>query len=315
MKVLLPDTIDLSALEARASHTLVEYDVTAPIPAEHHDAEVLVVWMNTAENLRDAARTLPNLRLVQALAAGPDAVLAAGFASAVEVASGRSLHDATVAEHALALTLAVIRRLDLMRDAQHEARWDTALLEAQRAPATEQLYTLHGAHVCIWGFGSIATTLAPMLELLGASVSGVASTAGTRDGYPVVDDAGLDAHLATVDVLISLLPAVPATTGAFGEARIAALKPGAVFVNVGRGATVDEPALLDALHTGRLRVAALDVTAREPLPADDPLWRAPNLLITPHVAGGRPRGAASLVAANLAALTSGTPLRNHVDRD
>ncbi|MDO9396436.1 MAG: NAD(P)-dependent oxidoreductase [Herbiconiux sp.] len=314
MKILLPDTIDLRDLDLEGGDTAVVYDVTRPIPAEHRDAEVLVAWRNTGENLSDAAANLGSLRLVQTLAAGPDAVLAAGFAPTVEVTSGRSLHDATVAEHALALVLAVIRRLDRMRDAQRDAHWDEEFLEAQRDPATEQLYTLAGASVCLWGFGSIARTLAPMLELLGAQVSGVASSAGSRFGYPVVDDAGLPAHLAEVDVLVSLLPATPETEKAFGAELIEALKPGAVFVNVGRGATVDEAALLDALGDGRLRAAALDVMVEEPLPASSPLWSAPNLLLTPHAAGNRPRGAAPLIATNLAALHAGTPLTNPVAR-
>ncbi|TAJ48598.1 MAG: phosphoglycerate dehydrogenase [Herbiconiux sp.] len=312
MKILIPDTTDLSDLIVDSGHEFVVYDVTAPIPAGARDAEVLVVWRNTAENLADAARTLGSLRLVQTLAAGPDAVLAAGFAPHVAVTSGRSLHDATVAEHALTLTLALIRRLDRLGDAQRESHWDEGFLEAQRDPGTESLYTLAGASVCIWGFGSIARTLAPMLALLGATVTGVASSGGTRDGYEVIDDAGLPAHLAGVDVLISLLPATPATEGAFGAALIDALKPGAVFVNVGRGATVDEHALIEALTSGRLRAAALDVMRQEPLPESSPLWTTPNLVITPHAAGNRPRGAAPLIARNIRALRDGMPLTNSV---
>lgn len=312
MKILIPDTITLTDLSVDSDDELVVYDVTGPIPAGAEDAEVLVAWRNTGENLEEAARTLGSLRLVQTLAAGPDAVLAAGFAPSVAITSGRSLHDATVAEHTLALTLAVIRRLDLLRDAQRESRWDEEFLEAQRDPSTESLYTLAGASVCIWGFGSIARTLAPMLELLGATVTGVASSAGERHGYPVVDDAGLPAHLAGVDVLISLLPATPETEGAFGAELLSALKPGAVFVNVGRGATVDEPALIEALTSGRLRAAALDVMVQEPLPESSPLWTTPNLLLTPHAAGNRPRGAAPLIARNIRALKDGTPLTNPV---
>ena len=314
MKILLPDTTDLSALQLGESDTAVVYDPSVAIPAEHRDAEVLVAWRNTAENLADAAQQLGSLRLVQTLAAGPDAVLAAGFSPDVVVTSGRSLHDETVAEHTLALVLALVRRLDLMRDTQRDAVWDEEFLEAQRDPATERLYTLAGAHVCIWGFGSIARTLAPMFELLGARVTGVASSAGTRFGYEVVDDAGLPAHLAGVDVLISLLPATAQTEKAFDAELIDALKPGAVFVNVGRGATVDETALVDALTSGRLRAAALDVMQQEPLPAESPLWATPNLLLTPHAAGNRPRGAAPLIARNLEALHSGGPLENVGDR-
>lgn len=313
MKILVPDTIHLPDL-ASGPDDVVVYPAEGMIPADAGDAEVFVAWRNSPENLEAAARGLPDLRLVQTLAAGPDAVLAAGFDTGVPVASGRSLHDATVAEHALALTLALVRRLDRLRDAQRDAHWDEEFLEAQRDPSTESLYTLTGASVCIWGYGSIARTLAPMLELLGARVTGVASSAGTRDGRTVVDDAGLDAHLAGVDVLLSLLPATESTRNAFGAERIAALKPGAVFINVGRGATVDETALVQALRSGRLRAAALDVMVEEPLPPESPLWSAPNLLLTPHAAGNRPRGADALIARNVEALQSGAPLINLVER-
>jgi phosphoglycerate dehydrogenase-like enzyme len=314
MKILLPDTIALDEVAAPQGDTLVLYDVRRPVPAEHRDAEVLVVWRNAAENLADAARELNRLQLVQTLAAGPDAVLDAGFATHVALSSGRSLHDATVAEHSLALVLAVIRRLDHLRDAQREGVWDEAFLQAQRHPATEQLYTLAGASVCLWGFGSVARKLAPMLELLGAHVTGVASSAGERDGYRVVDDGGLAEHLGGVDVLVSLLPSTPKTQKAFDRRLLDALKPGAVFVNVGRGATVDEAALVEALVEGRLRAAALDVMAEEPPGAGSPLWNTPNLLITPHAAGNRPRGAAALVTRNLEALHARRAILNAVAR-
>ncbi|MDJ0336054.1 NAD(P)-dependent oxidoreductase [Salinibacterium sp. G-O1] len=308
MKVLIPNTIELKLPD---EYTLVEYAADEPIADGHIDAEVLVVWANSAANLQDAAKRLTSLRLVQTLAAGPDAVLNAGF-GAVPVASGRSLHDAPVAEHALALTLALVRRLDTLGDAQRESRWDDGFLTAQRTPETDHLYTLSGAEVLIWGFGSIAATLAPMLELLGARVTGVASTAGTRHGYPVVSTEQLPAQLATTDVLISLLPASPQTRNAFDASLISAMKPTALFVNVGRGATVNETDLMDALRSGRLRAAAIDVMQEEPLPSSSPLWTTPNLIITPHAAGNRPRGASTLVATNLRNLTAGAPLENLV---
>ncbi len=308
MKVLIPNTIELTL---PSGYTYVEYAADQPIPNGHVDAEVLVAWGNTAANLHDAADRLTSLRLVQTLAAGPDAVLNAGF-TGVPIASGRSLHDAPVAEHALALTLALVRRLDTLGDAQRDSRWDTGFLTAQRTPETDHLYTLSGAEVLIWGFGSIAATLAPMLELLGARVTGVASTAGTRNGYSVVSTKQLPAQLGTTDVLISLLPASPQTTNAFDASLIAAMKPTALFVNVGRGATVNEKDLMDALRSGRLRGAAIDVMHEEPLPSSSPLWTTPNLIITPHAAGNRPRGASSLVATNLRNLASGAPLVNLV---
>lgn len=324
MKILVPDSLpldlrhegpgDLPLGEGGAPAVVVEYDVTTPLPAEHRDAEVLVAWANTTENLADAAAHLGRLRWVQTLAAGPDAILAAGFSPAVVVTNGRSLHDGPVAEHTLALTLAAVRHLDRLGAAQRAHRWDSALGREQADPATSGRFTLHGAHVTIWGFGSIAAALAPLYAALGARVTGVASTAGDRFGFPVVTDADLPRVLATTDVLVSLLPAVPATHHAFDAARIAQLPDHAWFVNAGRGATVDETALVAALHEGRLGGAALDVTEIEPLPADSPLWDAPRTILTPHVAGGRPQGASALVLENLENLRAGRPLRNVVPR-
>ncbi|WP_311211359.1 MULTISPECIES: phosphoglycerate dehydrogenase [unclassified Arthrobacter] len=313
MKILVPDTIDLDAsLLSDTEDNVVVYAVDKPIPSEHRDAEVLVVWRNTSENLTDAARSMPTLKLVQTLAAGPDSVLAAGFADTVAITSGRSLHDRPVAEHALALVLAAIRRLDVLLESQKDASWNAPYNAAQSNPKTEQLYTLDGANVTIWGFGSIAGRLAPLLAALGAKVTGVANSKGERYGFPVVSTEELPDVLRTTDVLISILPATPETTDSLNDAILRALPETAVFVNVGRGATVDEDALLAALQEGRLRVAALDVTKEEPLPSDSRLWDAPNLIITPHVAGNRPKGSAQLVTANITALKEGRTLTNQV---
>ena len=313
MKILVPDTIelDLSELSVPEKEVAV-YQVDKPIPGEHRDAEVLVAWRNTSENLSDAAKTMPSLKLVQTLAAGPDSVLAAGFADNVAITSGRSLHDGPVAEHALALILAAVRHLDQLTESQQDSTWNEPYNAAQSAPDTEQLYTLDGANVTVWGFGSIAGRLAPLLAALGANVTGVAGSKGERYGFPVVADDEFHQVLRTTDVLVSILPATPETADALNEDVLRSLPDTAIFVNVGRGATVDEDALLAALEEGKLRVAALDVTKVEPLPADSKLWGAPNLIITPHVAGNRPKGAAELVTANVTALKEGKPLTNQV---
>jgi phosphoglycerate dehydrogenase-like enzyme len=312
VKILVPDTVTLDL--SGSAHRVFVYHVDQPIPDEHLDADVLVVWQNTSGNLADAARRLTQLKLVQTLAAGPDSVLAAGFADNVAITSGRSLHDGPVAEHALALILATVRRLDQLLDAQKSATWDRAYNEAQSSPDTEHLYTLDGANVTVWGFGSIAGRLAPMLAALGANVTGVAGSRGERYGFPVVAAGELPDVLRTTDVLVSILPATPDTADALNDDLLRALPESAIFVNVGRGATVDEDALVAALQGGRLRAAALDVTKEEPLPSDSKLWSAPNLIITPHVAGNRPKGSAKLVLANISALQEGRALTNLVDR-
>jgi phosphoglycerate dehydrogenase-like enzyme len=309
MKVLLPDSLplDLDLPEA------VVYAVAEPIPSEHTDASALVVWGNPAAQMHDAAQRLTRLRWVQTLAAGPDAVLAAGFGPHVVITSGAGLHDRTVAEHTLALVLAAARRLNLLVRAQVGHRWAAELGGLQPVREDTNFRTLRDAHVVIWGFGGIAATLSPHLTALGARVTGIAQSAGTRHGVPVVTAADLPALLPTTDVLINILPATPETARIVDAGVLARLPAHAWLINVGRGATVDEAALLAALRAGRLAGAALDVFETEPLPPTSGLWDEPNVLITPHAAGGRPLGAADRIRENLDALLAGRPL-SHVVR-
>jgi phosphoglycerate dehydrogenase-like enzyme len=313
VKLLLPNSVPLDPALPEGVEA-VHYDATAPVPDEHLDAEVLVVWGNRADDLRAVAGRMPRLRWIQTLAAGPDVVLGAGFPDHVVVTSGVGLHDRPVTEHALALVLALLRRLPQAIAAQAEHRWADELGGLQPLHPDGAVTTLLGARVLVWGFGNIGQNLAPLLEALGAQVRGVGRSTGERAGFPVVAEDRLDAELRQTDVLVMILPATEATTHALDAGRLAALPRHAFVVNVGRGTTVDEPALVAALAEGRIAGAALDVTEVEPLPADSPLWDAPNLLLTPHAAGGRPVGSDELVAANLAALLAGGELRNVVAR-
>lgn len=311
--LLLPTTMT-DAPNVPPDVRVVRYDVGRPVPDDALDADALVVWGNGDDQLADAAGRLPHLRWVQTLAAGPDAVLGAGFADDVVITSGRGLHDGPVAEHTLALVLAAARRLPELVRAQDQHRWATELGGMQHDEPGQSFRTLDRARVLVWGFGSIAARLAPLLAALGAQVTGVATTAGDRHGFPVISAFDLPDHLPRTDVLVSLLPATGQTRHAVDAGVLALLPRHAWVVNVGRGATLDEDALLDALRSDRLAGAALDVFETEPLPADSPLWAEPRILISPHAAGGRPMGAGELVSANLTAFLSGGPLRNVVRR-
>ncbi|MFI2752547.1 phosphoglycerate dehydrogenase [Cellulomonas sp. P22] len=313
VKVLLPTSIEL-APELPDGVETVAYDVRQPIPEEHTDAEVLVSWTNPPRLLAAEARRLPRLRWVAALPAGPDAVLEAGFAPDVVITSGRGLHDGPVAEHTLALVLAVARRLPELVRAQDAHRWARELGGAQPVRERGSFRTLDGARVLVWGFGSIASRLAPLLTALGAEVTGVATTAGERAGYPVIASSDITQALPTTDLLIGILPATPSTRDAIGTDVLAALPPHAWVVNVGRGSTLDEAALLAAVRAGSVAGAALDVFATEPLPADSPLWDEPRILVSPHAAGGRPTGASEFLTTNLAAFVEGRPLANALTR-
>lgn len=301
MKVLLPDTMPLHPKLPHGWKSAV-IDAREPIPAEHHDARALVVWGASRRHLASAARDLPELQLVQSLAAGVEGILAAGFADRVRIATGSGLHSATVAEHALALILALVRRLPDALAEQTQHSWSADLGGLQPLHPEGRLTTLLDAHVLIWGFGDIGRALARHLTGLGAHVRGVARSAGERDGFEVVETAQVPGLLPETDVLVDVLPATERTRGAVDARVLAALPSHALVVNVGRGATLDQRALREALVAGQIGGAALDVTDPEPLPADDPLWDAPRLILTPHAAGGRPVGADERIAANLRAL-------------
>lgn len=307
MKILLPDTVPLDPTLPEGWEA-VTIDARAEIPAEHHDAAVLVVWGASRRHLASAAENLVDLQLVQSLSAGVDGIVAAGFDEDVVIATGAGLHSLTVSEHALALLLSLLRRLPESREAQQRHEWSSELGGLQPLHPQGRLTTLIGARVLIWGFGQIGQNLAPALKALGAQVRGAARSAGTRAGFEVIADDQVMEALPEVDVLIDILPATEQTAGIVGREVLAALPDHAVLLNVGRGATVDQVALREALEAGTLGAAGLDVTEPEPLPAGDPLWDAPRLLITPHAAGGRPVGADGRITTNLGALVGGEDL-------
>lgn len=307
MKILLPDTMPLDPALPEGWEVVV-VDARAEIPAEHHDARALVVWGASRRHLASAAEHLIDLRLVQSLAAGVEGILAAGFGEDVAIASGSGLHSATVSEHTLALLLALVRRLPEARDAQERHEWSEELGGLQPLHPEGRLTTLLGARVLIWGFGGIGQTLAPMLAALGAHVRGVARSAGERSGFEVIETGDVMEALSGTDVLIGILPASDATERAIDAEVLAALPDHALVLNVGRGSTLDQVALREALEAGTIGGAALDVAEPEPLPVDNPLWDAPRLILTPHAAGGRPVGADDRITANLAALADGGEL-------
>ncbi len=312
MKLLYPTSTDLDLAALPQEVEAHPYEVDQKLPAEHEDAEVLVVWGNTPEMLSGAAQRLTKLRWIQSLAAGPDKVLGAGFDSEITVTSGSGLHDRTVAEHTLGLLLVAARRFHLMRDAQRETRWPGELGGVQPVKPEGDFRTLEDANVTIWGFGSIAQTLAPFLAMLGAKVTGVARSEGERAGFPVRREEDLAALLPQTDALVMILPSNEATKHALSGETLGQLPAHAWLVNVGRGDTVDEAALARALREGTLAGAVLDVFETEPLPSDSPLWDLDNAFISPHAAGGRPRGAADLIRRNVERYLAGEELENVV---
>ncbi len=314
MKLLYPNTLKFNAalITGFPALTLHRYDAKAPtLPADLLDADILVTWANAPANLSFAAKNLPQLRWIQSLAAGPNDVLAAGFDTArVKVATGSGLHDQTVAEHTLGLLLNAARRFDEMRDWQVRGQWPGHLGGPQPDREAGSFRTLRDARVLVWGFGNIAKCLTPHLVGLGATVRGVARTAGVRDGVEVVGEDKLADVLPETDALVMILPGDATTRHVLNRERLALLPKHAWVVNVGRGSSVDEEALFEALEKEEIGGAALDVFDTEPLPEGDKLYKAKNLILSPHAAGGRPRGAEELIVDNLQRFLAGQELRN-----
>jgi len=184
------------------------------------------------------------------------------------------------AEHVLAQMLALARNLPVQLRNQDGAReW-----RYQEDRFTSK--SLSGQSVVLLGFGAIGRRLAEFLRPFGGRVVAYRRTARGDEGIEVVNDAGLPAALGAADQVVNLLPDSPSTRGFMDTVRFRQMKRGARFYNVGRGTTVDQPALIAALETGQVAHAYLDVMEPEPLPPEHPLWSAPNCFITCHIAGG-----------------------------
>src|SRR4029077_10473037 len=266
MKVLVPDGPMRHELEPLPHGVQL---VAEPEP----DVEFMVLSFQIADRLPGLFDELPGLRVAQSLSAGVDWLLPK-VPPGIVVCRARGVHDVPVSEWVVAAILAMQRRLPAFIEFQRRAEWNRSGAE----PST--IDDLEGHTVLVVGHGSIGRALAARLAPFGARVIGVARHA-RDDAQPV---SALPELLPKADVVVDLLPLSPETEKFVDATFLGRMKPGALFVNAGRGRTVDTEALLEVLRSGRIR-AALDVTDPEPLPSDHPLWSAPNLLITPHIAG------------------------------
>jgi phosphoglycerate dehydrogenase-like enzyme len=248
--------------------------VAEPAP----DVEMMVLGPELARDVPAIFKQLPGLRVVQSFSAGVDYLLPL-IPPGVMLCSAAGVHDASVSEWVVAVILAMRRRLPEFGELQRNAEWKRDLAEPNDF-SNHPIDDLEGRTVLVLGYGSIGKAVAARLAPFGARVVGVAQHARPD----AVTPESLPGLLRDADVVVDLLP-LTSDTRKFVDAKFfSQMKPGAIFVNAGRGGTVDTDALLDALRSGRIR-AALDVTDPEPLPADHQLWKEPNVLITPHIAG------------------------------
>lgn len=227
----------------------------------------------------------------------------------VVVTHSSSVYAAACAEHVFALMLAHSRRLP-------------QALRSQAASGSAEWFQLRGdsvslreQSVVILGFGGIATALVKLLAPFEMKITAMRRQPRGDEGVPTVTAEGLPAALATADHVINILPDNPASRNFIDSARLVQMKRGAVLYNIGRGATVDQEALLAALRSGRLAAAWLDVTEPEPLPAGHPLRSEPDCFITPHIAGGHADESGTLVRhflANFQRYLAGAPLLDRI---
>ena len=255
----------------------------------------------------------PRLRYVHFVSSGFDNLREHGAPRRLAISRGGPSHAGTVAEHAVTLLLALLRRVTEYERNRIAAVWD-------REGLRKRMSSLEGANVLVVGFGAIGQRLAQRLRPFEAHVTGMLR----RDPPPevaaladaIVHPDTLHAALAGADAVVLSLPLSAETEKFIGARELAAMKPGAYLVNVARGGVVDEAALIDALSSRRISGAGLDVFADEPLAPESPLWRLDNVILSPHVAGaGSSAGTGRVIALareNLERFRSGRPLLNPI---
>ena len=276
-------------------------------------ADVLVVSMLWKNGL---AALAGKLQFIQSISAGTDQYDKAMLhRRGIRLASAAGVNAEAVAEHAMALMLALARRLPEARDNQNAKRWRGMISEI--AAREDQLT---GKVLLIVGMGRIGSRLARLAKAFDMRVIATkrdpsTATTGT-DADAVYGHDRLGEVLGQADVVVLACPLTPDTENLIDAAALAAMKPTAHLINVARGRVVDESALIDALQQRRIAAAGLDVTREEPLPASSPLWAMPQVLITPHSAGetqGYEDAVIDILLDNLQRLWRGeTVLRNQI---
>ena len=303
------DRLPLLALVAPGVE-IVPFDSSQEALAEIADADALIGTAST-----ELLATGQNLRWVQVGSAGVERYLAIPELGNGEVllTNGQKLSSPEIAEHVMALARALARGLDHALAAQTKGTW-----ERTEITSSAQLGRLRDKNMLVVGLGGIGTEVARLASAAAMRVTGIRSS--RRSGPPFVDRVGLTSDLADsvaeADVVVNCLPMTPDTADIFDEKIFDLMKETATFINVGRGGTVHTDALVAALENGSIAGAGLDVTDPEPLPEGHPLWKAPNVIITPHYAARSDLGRERrwlLYRENLRRFVAGEPLLSVVD--
>ena len=294
----------LSASPAiRFSRVRSPADLAALLPET--DGIVMLGHFYTADVAALVRQKGERLRWIQLTTAGYDGFTFHGVPETVAVTNAGHSHGPMVAEHAIMLLAALTRRLPLFAEPQSRHVFDRNI--------ALPLATLEDSTVAILGYGGIGRETARRAKAFGAKVIAIARSARDDEfADAIVPSPQLHTVLAEADSLIVTAALTEETKGMIDAPALEAMKPGGILVNIARGGIVDTAALIQALNTGHLAAAGLDVTDPEPPPPDHPLWTCPNLLVTPHISGlGSPavrRRIGALVMDNLSRFVAGEAL-------
>ncbi len=294
-------------------------------PSLRNNIEVLYGWGKTI----DEAHRLPHLKWIQTYSAGVNNLLDKPvWQSPVIISSMNGIHAIPMAEHALAMMLAFRWQIPTMLNLQHQASWATERWDKFSRPE------LRESALGIVGYGAIGRELARQANALGMRVlatnrSGLRRPAtgynipGVGDPQATIPDTiyptnNLPAMLPQCDYVVVLTPLTLETRHLIDAAALESMKSSAVFINLSRGEVVDETALINTLQQGKIAGAGLDVFETEPLPADSPLWKLDNVIVSPHVSGFTPNyddRASDVFAENLRRYLDGKTLLNQVKKE
>ena len=301
MNLWIPDELDNDTIGALPTGVVVGLvPREGELPAAILDAEFLVPRPGD-QRIDAALADMSRLRVIQTLSAGVEHLLPI-VPAGVTLCDARGTRDIAVAEWVLAAILAAYKELPSLLEQQRAHEWQS-----------RQIGELAGRTVMILGYGSIGAAVATRLEPFEVELIRLARRA--RSGVHSVDE--LDSLLPLADIVVVLLPLTAETEQLLDRDTLERMRPGALLVNAARGGVIDYKALLELLQNRRVR-AALDVTDPEPLPATHPLWDAPGVLITPHLAGNTAaaeRRVSAFVGQQVHRYIAREPLRNVVKGD
>jgi phosphoglycerate dehydrogenase-like enzyme len=319
MVFLPPNSQDTLNFVARLQDSVTDANLVSPSDedaavAELADADAAFGTMNPR-----MVAAAPKLRWLQAPAAAPPA----GYyfdeliAHPTQVTNFREIYNDHISVHIVAMMLSFVKHLNIYRDQQRDRHWNKLV------GAPYNSIFLPDSTVVIVGVGGIGTETARLCKALGCKVIGIDARWESPDAQEHVDEmrdpSELDDVLSDGDFVVLTIPHTPQTEGLFDAGKFALMKSSAIFINIGRGMTTKLDDLNDALRNGVIGGAGLDVYEIEPLPADHPLWDAPNTILTPHIAAdeGRYLGERryEVVADNMRRFAAGEPLRNLVDKE